>query len=653
VRSAEEIRFRLRQELANARLFVAPPSLARKTGAAARLAVLADPQTIVAHLRGGRLAREIEALAESICGHRFPILGYELETGGEIRWRRDYIHGVESDLRYFRRIPYLNPALAGDHKIIWELNRHQHLVVLAQASILTGRAEFLDEIPRQLESWWRQNPYVRGINWTSALEVAFRALSWVWICHLVGPDLPRACADRLREELYRHGVYLEYNLSVYFSPNTHLLGEAVVLHALGAFFPEWPRSKAWRSLGGRIAAEEMGHQVREDGSHFEQSSAYHIYATDFFLFHALLETVSDAYVARLRRMADYLAALTSADGMIPLMGDDDGGRLFHPYGKRRRFGAATLATCCVFFGREEWPYEPADLDEQAAWWCGEKAYAERPGEPEAQIGGRLFADAGVAVLASASAKIIVDTRGFGHAGAGHSHAHALEIVCRSGGRDVLIDPGTYTYVGEPEWRARFRGTGFHNTVRIDGLDQATGMGPFRWRDKPATEILRWEENEDWCLLDAVCVYRALRHRRTMLWLRDREVLAVVDEIGGEGEHRIEQFWHCGEVVAPLSPGVWRINDSATLSVPLGSSVRELSGGEYGWQSSAPGLKAPSPVIVVEQTARLPVTLAAVLAFGTDRPSGPEMALSGDGIRLILDARRSITLSPGFPVIETA
>ena len=47
-------------------------------------------------------------------------------------------------------------------------------------------------------------------------------------------------------ELYRHGLHLEYNLSLYFSPNTHLLGEALALHAIGRLFPEFPRSASWR-----------------------------------------------------------------------------------------------------------------------------------------------------------------------------------------------------------------------------------------------------------------------------------------------------------------------------------------------------------------------------------------------------------------------
>ena len=48
----------------------------------------------------------------------------------------------------------------------------------------------------------------------------------------------------------------------------------------------------------------------------------------------------------------YLAALSASDDVIPLLGDDDGGRLFYPYGNRRRFGAATLANVFArFLGR--------------------------------------------------------------------------------------------------------------------------------------------------------------------------------------------------------------------------------------------------------------------------------------------------------------
>jgi hypothetical protein len=644
VRSIAEIRFRLRQEGANAWMLAFAPSLPAQATIAGPLTALPPPDEVVPRLRESHLAGEIERLAESICRHRFELLGYVIETGPDIRWRRDYVHQVESDLHFFRRIPYLNSALAGDHKIIWELNRHQHLVVLAQAWQLTGRVEFLEEIPRQLESWWRQNPYLRGINWNSALEVAHRALSWIWICHLTGPSLPRECAKRLLNELYRHGVYLEHNLSVYFSPNTHLLGEAVALHALGVLFPIWPRSRTWQSLGGRIVAEQMRKQVRADGSHFEQSSAYHIYATDLFLFHALLEPVDAAYRGKLRLMADYLAALSSSrDIVIPLLGDDDGGRLFHPYGNRRRFGAATLASCCVLFGSDDWPYLPTDTYQQAAWWFGEKALSRRghPGHTEA----RLFPDAGVAILSSAPALIAVDTRAFGHANAGHSHAHALQVVCRRRDRDILIDPGTYTYVGEPEWRSRFRGTAFHNTVRVDGLNQATEIGPFRWTNKPVSEVLRWVRHEDWCLLDAACTFHGFRHRRTLLWMPRREILAVVDKVEQVSRidrqtHGIEQLWHCGGDVARLSKGNYRIGAQSLLVVPPASEVAITE----GWQSEVPGNKVPRPVIVVQQQVSLPTVMVAMLFFQPQPDLSLRVNAEPDQIRLSAGETQWIELS---------
>ena len=593
-----------------------------------------------------------------ICSHRFPLPGSAVETGPDIHWRRDYVRGIESGLEYFRRIPYLDAARAGDHKLIWELNRHQHLIVLGQAFRLTGRREYVDEIRLQLESWWMQNPWLRGINWASALEVAFRALSWIWVDHLAGGALDAGFRSRLLRELYRHGVYLERNLSVYFAPNTHLLGEAVALHALGSLYPEWPRFAAWRQLGEQLVQEQMDKQVRDDGSHFEQSSYYHVYALDLFLFHAQLNPgVSGAFREKMRRMAQYLGALTSADGAIPFLGDDDGGNLFHPYGDRRRFGRATLASCSIFFETNEWPCEPRDIAVQAAWWMGARAFSSPSRGPRPEAGPKLFTDAGVAVFSNGPVHIVADTRGFGHAGAGHSHAHALSVICRKADTDVLIDPGTFTYTGDPAWRSRFRGTAFHNTVRVDGFDQADEGGPFRWLNKPETRILNWTSGAEFTHLHAICSYRGLAHERRTLWIYERGLLAIADVVrGSEGDsrpHLVEQFWHCGGNVEAVSPGVWRIGESATVTIPESAAARMFSGGEYGWQSNAPGEKEARPVIIVQRTDVLPVTLAAIFALGPESVPAMSLEVSAGKIRLLVDSTRSITFGAGAPVIDWA
>lgn len=254
MRTMAELAFRARQEAANLFLLASPPKF---SGAKPGRLTLPNPHATAAALRGTDYAQSVQATAEEILAHRFPLLGTVIDTGPDISWRRDYLHGTESGLAYFRRVPYLNFASVGDHKFIWELNRHQHLHLLAQAFVFTGREEFKREIFSQLESWFDQNPFQRGINWASALEVAFRTLSWIWVYHLMAAEMPDSFGSRFVTELYRHGRHLAENLSIYFSPNTHLLGEAVALHALGTLFPGFPESLRWQRTGWSLSTHSL------------------------------------------------------------------------------------------------------------------------------------------------------------------------------------------------------------------------------------------------------------------------------------------------------------------------------------------------------------------------------------------------------------
>lgn len=617
-RSPAEIRFRIRQELYNLWFLAHSPQC--ESMELAPLDRLPDPALVAARLRGTAYAAEMERLAEQILQHDFPLLGIRVKTGPEILWRRDYVHQKETGTAYFRRIPYLDFALAGDHKIIWELNRHQHFVLLAQAWRLTGRAEFYQEIVRQLESWLAANPFQRGINWSSALEVAFRALSWIWIYHLSGEQMEEGFRRRFLSALYRHGLHLERNLSIYFSRNTHVLGEALALHALGVLFPTFRRARQWAETGARVVAGELDFQVRDDGSHFEQSSYYHVYALDMFLLHALLIQPTAAYRNRVGRMADYLEALLGPAGEIPLMGDDDGGRLFHPYGPRNRFGRATLATASLLLGRD-WFFRAEDVPEQAAWWLGERALDATAPVARKAATSQLFSGAGLAVMVSDDLRVYADAGPLGSGRGGHGHSDALSLVVRKGAEETLIDPGTYTYVSDPQWRNRFRGSADHNTVRIDGLNQAKPIGPFGWAVKPEVEILEWHSDAAADSLEAVCRYAGFSHRRRIRLEKPDRVL-VEDEIEGPaGEHLIEQFWHPGESTGVVSSGCFRIGSQAWLMLEPGVQAELSEGGEYGWRSPALGVKVQSPVIRVVVRGVLPVRIRVRILF--QAPPWPE------------------------------
>jgi hypothetical protein len=618
-RSAAEIQFRLAQEAANLRLAFGPGRKAPPTTSLP----LPNPDLFLDRLRGTAYAEKLLGYADDILGRQLPLLGISIQTDREIRWRRDYLAKIETDTRYFRRIPYLDASRVGDHKLIWELNRHQHLVTLAQAFLLSGRQEYLDDLWGQLRSWMHQNPLARGMNWTSALEVAFRALSWVWIEHLAGKRMPDDLRTSWLGALHDHGRYLGANLSIYFSPNTHLQGEALALHALGMLFGSDP----WQTRGAGILDEIIQTHVRPDGGHFEQSTYYHVYALDMFLFHALLRPVSEAYRDRLRKMAAYLWAIASS-GEIPMMGDDDGGRLFYPYGVRRRFSRGTLATCAAFLGDTLWHGNSEDLYDHAYWWLGPVSPRPHASMPACEH----FNDSGLTVFNSGDIQIVIDSKAFGFGGAGHSHAHALHFTLTRAGSDVLIDPGTYTYVADAAARDQFRSTAAHNTVRIDRHDQADPAGPFRWTNLPQTQVRHASDRG----FSADCSYRGLRHTRQMRW--SGGVLFVLDSFEGDGNHLLEQHWHAGGPVRSLTPDLLELPCGVRLALPAGSAVTL----EDGWYSPAPGAKEPRPVIRVSLEARFPAVLAAAFLFSDDdSPVQLELAQSPAQITLTCAGRREV------------
>jgi hypothetical protein len=590
LRSLREIAVRLKQELKNVYAFTSPPKFQFNPEFTPTLPLPPAPE-IIAALRGSGFEREIIALAEQIRRHQFPILGLTIDTGPQVPWRRDHLSGIETGLSYFRRIPYLDARRSGDHKIIWELNRHQHLVILAQAYLFTGDESNLAELRAQLESWFAANPFHRGINWASALEVAFRALSWIWVYHLVGGKMPAELRAHWLQQLHWHAWHIENNLSFYFSPNTHLLGEAVALHALGLFFTGLPKAARWEQLGARVTREQMELQVHPDGSHFEQSTYYHVYALDMFLFHAILAKPDSPFMDKLERMAEYLHALLGPARTLSFIGDDDGGRFFHPYGRRDQFGRASMATASVVLERPAWLLDSDDLQCQSAWWLGAEVLQRKPAE--GKWASRLFSDAGLAVMTAGANQAIVDAGSFGPWSAGHSHADTLSIVVRSGEQQILVDPGTFTYVGEEKWRNWFRGTHAHNTIVIDGRDQAIAAGPFRWATRPEVSIQSWKTNAQRDLLEAECSYAGFTHRRRVEFQKP-DVILVTDEIDGPpGEHDVEQLWHLGSLEA-----------KARLVLPDGDEMIE------GWRSDTFGEKRPSPVLRVRRKCNLPLRLEA-------------------------------------------
>src|SRR5262249_23763917 len=63
--------------------------------------------------------------AEKAIRGRFDLLGFtDLSFGDPIDWRFDPTTAIRSPLVHWSKINYLDPSIAGEKKVTWEMNRH-------------------------------------------------------------------------------------------------------------------------------------------------------------------------------------------------------------------------------------------------------------------------------------------------------------------------------------------------------------------------------------------------------------------------------------------------------------------------------------------------------------------------------------------------
>jgi hypothetical protein len=575
-------------------------------------------------------AEEIIRRAERICQHRFDLLGYEdMDYGKEIDWHCDWMHGKRAPRKPWFKIHYLDFAEVGDIKVTWELNRHQHFVTLAKAYRLSGEEKFAVELFRQWDHWHRENPYPIGVNWASSLEVAFRSLSWLWTYFLLAgsPALPGQFRSQWLQALGVSARHLENHLSTYFSPNTHLLGEGVALFFIGTLCPELQAAPRWRQRGWEIVQREARRQVRADGLHFEQSTYYHVYALDFFLHTAVLASLNETPVPSefektLGKMLEALCIL-GRSGPVPRLGDDDGGRLFDASRNRAEHLLDPLATGAVLFGRGDFKVVSGGLREETLWLLGEQGIEVFDRLPEAQPIQESVAlqASGLYVMTNADAdrQLVVDAGPQGVQTAGHGHADALSVVANSGGRPLLIDPGTFEYVGKDSERNRFRGTQAHNTMVVDGRPQAEPKGPFAWARLPQVTAEAWTNGRTFDLFVGshdgyTRLPKPVLHRRWVFSLKSRFWL-VRDLALGTGKRQLDFYWHLNSTFSPhasLTNTFLDRDGKAALYV--------IPAGEQGWSreilqdqwSPAYGRKDPGTVVHFTSVAELPVEFLTLL-----------------------------------------
>lgn len=577
--------------------------------------------------------------ADRILSGEYDLLGYRgLRIDGP-DWHLDPVHGRRAPARFWTTVPFLDPS-CGDHKIIWELNRHQHWLALGRAYWLTGDSRYRTACLGQLASWMSANPPLVGINWASMLELAFRSISWIWALQFFAVDSDETpwIADLLLG-LVRQLRHVERNLSYYFSPNTHLLGEALALYVAGRALPELRSSRRWTATGRAILIAEIDRQIADDGGHAERSAHYHRYTLDFYLMAlAVARVTRDAdavgpFEEVALRLAFACRLLADDRGRLPQLGDDDGGALAPLCDRAPDAARSSLWIAAALLERPE--LRIGRTPEEAFWFLADPALmplvarAAAAPPPTAPLSGAL-PDTGYYVSRSPSGDhLVVDAGPHGFQNGGHAHADALSLTLTVRGNPLLIDPGTGCYTIDPAMRDRFRSSQLHNTLTLDGRSQSLPRGPFHWAHTATSEPQRWRTNSAFDYVEARHDgYAPIEHRRHVLAMHG-DLLIVADLVGAPagdpGEHEAAVHWHLDPRWAVDVQGararLATAGDLVELGTPDGAFERfsgDVESG-LGWHAPAYGRIAPATTLRVARRGPLPLWIVSVLSLNADLP----------------------------------
>jgi hypothetical protein len=580
-------------------------------------------------LYAGTYLAERQALvsqAGKILAHDFDLLGSgPTALGPEIDWHCDFKSGRRWDLLPAHGIDYAELGQPSDVKVPWELSRAQHFLTLGRAWVVERDELCVRELERQLRSWIKGNPVGLGVNWACTMDVALRAVSWIWALGLVddAPFEPVRLEEALFS-LYQHGLWIAEHLEFGEVNGNHFLSDAVGLVACGALFRETRDGLEWLEHGTRLLEREILAQTEEDGVDIEASVPYHRLVLELFLVGARFLTAagrepSARYRERLRRMFAFVNAYTTPEGLSPVIGDADDGRALILGVTDIRDHRYLLSTGAVLFKEAAWKGRAGRFWEDSLWLLGPGAKDVFDAlESRTEEVSQAFPQAGFYVLRCPDQYLFVDAGPVGFRGlGGHGHNDCLAFEWHAGGRPLLTDSGAYVYTPSVEWRNRFRSTEFHNTIRVDGEEINRFPSPLAlWslRDdaQPVSVDLRLGANED--ILEAAHTgYRRLADpvtvARTVVFSRREPRLLVRDEIVGRREHLVEFFFHAapGAIPQPFAGGVtFSWTDGVEVRIEQMRGPAAIWEARSEWFSPSYGVKMERPVWTASIRAALPL-----------------------------------------------
>ena len=495
--------------------------------------------------------------------------GFEVPLDKPIDWHLDISSGQRFPTGFSKDINIRSDEF-GSAKVVWEISRLQYLMPFCINYNFKKDPALLDQFMDIMSSWIKENPYLKGINWYSNIEVGLRLMNWYycWNILFLNEDIKKNekflkfAEEKWLPCIYEHCVFASRNPSLFSSANNHLVAEYAGLFAGSAFW-KFSESEKWLKYSKEGLEKQFTLQYSPNGINREETARYTQYISDLFLISYAIGkqnnvTFSSEYEKLLLKQAEYILNLLDVNNFCLQYGDEDDGKVL--VWKDEEFEdnfASILGSCALLFNEKKLKAKSKEFDlKNFLLWGneGKKKYDAVESESlllESEFyekeGHFIFRKMDSAI-SNSEIYLNFDAAPLGFLSiAAHGHSDALSVALHIDGKQFLTDPGTYAYHTDKEWREYFVSAMAHNTICIDGMNQAEHAGPTLWINHFKTKVLLSSKNvSEEKVTASHDGYNKIgcEHIRSVTFNREQDCFDITDEVTvNSTEHTIFQPWH--------------------------------------------------------------------------------------------------------------
>lgn len=348
-------------------------------------------------------------------------------------------------------------------------------------------------------------------------------------------QLPTELDQKITETLRIHGQFLA-DPNHFEQDYNHGLDQAAALYLLATNYPTIPEANTWQELSANRISAMFSSIIDTDGLLVENSPYYHLYVLEKLVEinkylkvnHLIINGFSNDKISQ---MISYVTYMLQPDLTVPTIG-------------------ASLKRQINLDG----PYaEMADDHPDLLYVLSKGTKGKKPTNLNMQ-----YKDSGQTIMRSGWGKgddfskqtqLIFDV---GNYRTNHSDLDALSFNLFGQGIALMPDAGLYTYEAGP-YRTYFHGTKSHNTVVVDGQDQAEGL------DTKKVSAGTFEQGPGYVYQSGEhSLYDGVIHQRSIVMIENSTIL-IIDHLKSDSIHTYEQMFH-------LFPGAKISSNGLTLKV---------------------------------------------------------------------------------------